>query len=200
MWHWLLVNYLEILGTLTGLIYIVLSIRQKMALWLVGIVSSALYIAIFFNSQLYADMSLNIYYLIVSIYGWYHWHTNKSSKEQASISITTLAIKDWLLYLFIAGVFTAMFMIILKTIPQLVGWPPSALPFWDWLITAGSIVATWMLARKILEQWLWWIAIDALSGIVFYSKHLYFTSFLFMVYTILALVGFINWKKDYSRQ
>lgn len=200
MFDWIAKSYLEILGTVSGLLYIYLSIKQNMALWLVGIISSALYVFVFFTSHLYADMSLNIYYLIVSSYGWYHWHTHKNLGTGAVFPMVVLSIRGWGLYLSVAGVLTVCFTIILRTIPQLIGWESASLPFWDGLLTAGSVVATWMLARKILEQWLWWIAIDALSVGVFIYKQLYFTVALFTVYTIMAVVGYTTWKKTEIRQ
>jgi nicotinamide mononucleotide transporter len=196
MLDWIVQSYLEILGTVSGLLYIYLSIKQKMALWLVGILSSVLYVFVFFHSHLYADMTLNMYYFIVSIYGWYHWYTSKNVGGEKALPMIVLSIRGWAVYLLVAGVLTVCFTWILSTIPQKIGWESASLPFWDGLLTAASVVATWMLARKILEQWLWWIVIDALSIGIFIYKHLYFTVGLFAVYTVMAVVGYLEWKKD----
>jgi nicotinamide mononucleotide transporter len=188
-------HYLEILGTISGLVYIWLSVKQKMALWFVGILSSGLYVFVFFQSHLYADAALNIYYLLVSIYGWVHWYLGKQL-PQKHLPVGRLTIKKWVHYLLITGILTFACFYVLKTIPQKIGLTPSSVPFWDALITSGSIVATWMLAKKILDQWLWWIVIDGISVGVFFYKDLYYTSLLFAVYTILAAIGYLQWKKE----
>lgn len=200
MLSWISENYIEIIGAVTGLIYLYFSIRQKIWLWPVGIVTSAFYIVVFFNNQLYADMSLNVYYLIVSIYGWYHWLLRKDNTYHDSIKISQLSVKGWLWYITVAAFLTLVFASILINIPQKLGLKPSSVPWWDAFLTAGSVVATWMLARKILEQWLWWIIIDAISTGVFFYKELYFTVGLFVVNTGMAIIGYIRWKKDLQKQ
>lgn len=193
-------DFLEITGTILGLIYIWLSIKQKMALWIVGLTQSVIYVYIFYHSQLYADSGLSLYYVFASIYGWIHWHKNNKIIEKEQIAISTLQTKDWLLYLFITLSITAPLYYILLNVPSLLGWQPSAFPFWDSLITAASLVATWMLARKILEQWLWWIVIDFISLIVFYLKGLYPTAGLFAIYTIMAVFGYLEWRNSLQKQ
>lgn len=193
-------HYLEIIGAVSGLIYLYFSVNQKVWLWPVGIVSSAFFVFVFFSSQLYADMSLNIYYLVVSIYGWHHWLRRKDNTSHESIKIAVLSVKNWIEYLFISVVLTICFSWILIHIPGKIGWQPSSVPLWDAFLTAGSIVSTWMLARKVLEQWLWWIVIDSISVGVFIYKDLYFTAGLFVVNTIMAIVGYIKWRKDYKLQ
>lgn len=200
MVRWLLDNYLEITGALAGLVYLYFSVKQNIWLWPVGLITSAFYIVVFYSSQLYADMSLQIYYLIVSIYGWHHWLLRKDNAYHNSIKISTLLVKDWIIYLSVVIVLTIPFGFILLTIPQKLGLKPSSVPWWDAFLTAGSIVATWMIARKLLEQWLWWIVIDAISIGVFFYKGLYFTVILFVVNTLMAIIGYIRWKKDLQKQ
>ena len=200
MLQWVIENYMEIIGAVTGLIYLYFSVRQKIWLWPIGILTSAFYVVVFFSSQLYADMSLNIYYLIVSIYGWYHWLRRKDNAYHDSIKISRLLAREWLLYLATAILLACIFAFILINIPQKIGLKPSSVPWWDAFLTAGSVVATWMLARKVLEQWLWWVVIDAISTGVFLYKGLYFTVGLFVVNTIMAIIGYIRWKKDWQIQ
>jgi nicotinamide mononucleotide transporter len=199
MISWLSNNYVEIIGTICGLFYIWLSVKQNIALWSVGILSSALYIVVFYKNQLYADMSLNLYYLLVSVYGWIHWKKKKNTETKQTLQISELNLWNWIEYLGLSIVLTLALYWILKNVPQKLGFSPSSIPFWDALVTAGSITATWMLARKVLEQWLWWIVIDAISIAMFIYKELYFTSFLFLVYTIMAVWGYFEWRNERKR-
>jgi nicotinamide mononucleotide transporter len=200
MLQWLLKYYLEIIGTVSGLLYLYFSVKQNIWLWPVGLITSAFYIVVFYYSQLYADMSLNVYYLIVSIYGWQHWLQGKENVNHSSIKISLLSLRGWTTYVMWAFILTIMLGLLLVNIPQKIGLKPSSVPWWDAFLASGSIIATWMLARKILEQWLWWIVIDAISVGVFYYKELYFTAFLFVVNTIVAVIGYIKWKQDIQLQ
>jgi len=200
MLPWFFDNYLEIIGAVTGLLYLYFSVKQNIWLWPVGLITSAFYIIVFYNSQLYADMSLNVYYLIISIYGWRHWLLRKDNVYNKSIKISSLDPKEWTIYLAAATFITIALGLILVNMPQKLGFKPSSVPWWDAFLTAGSIVATWMLARKIIEQWLWWILIDAISVGVFFYKGLYSTVILFVVNTLIAIIGYIKWKNDLQRQ
>jgi len=200
MIQWIIKNYVELIGAVTGLIYLYYSVKQNIWLWPVGIVTSTFYIIVFFDSQLYADMSLNIYYLLISIYGWYHWLIRRDNAHHDSIKISTLSLKDWIAYLVSVSFLSIIFAWILIHIPQKIGFKPSSVPYWDAFLTAGSIIATWMLARKVLEQWLWWIVIDAISVGIFFYKGLYFTVVLFVINTIVAIIGYLKWKKDLQLQ
>lgn len=200
MWHWLFENYLEIIGAISGLIYLYFSVNQNIWLWPVGLITSGFYVTVFYYSQLYADMSLNVYYLLVSIYGWYHWLTRKDNLHHNSIKIAVLSIKQWFGLLAVVFILTIGFSWILIHIPVGIGLKPSSVPYWDAFLTAGSVVATWMLAQKYLEQWLWWIVIDSISVGVFCYKGLYLTVILFIVNTLMAVIGYIKWKKDFRMQ
>jgi nicotinamide mononucleotide transporter len=200
MLQWVIKHYIEIVSVITGLIYLYFSVRQKIWLWPWGILTSAFCIVVFYEKQLYADMGLNVYYLLISIYGWHHWILRKDNASHDSIKISTLTISEWLPYLAVTLFLTISFALILINIPQKIGLLPSSVPWWDAFLTAGSIVATWMLARKVLEQWLWWIIIDSLSTGVFLYKELYFMAGLFVVYTIMSIVGYLKWKQDLKAQ
>ncbi len=190
---WLLVNYIEILATLTGLIYLVYSVQGKILLWVFGIVTSALYVYVFLEAKIYADMSINIYYVIISIYGWLHWirgkHNNQSELPVSRINrrqIVYLILITITLFLFISFILNEF--------------TDSDIAILDAITTAASITATWMLARKILEHWLIWIFVDALSIGLYIYKGLYPTVVLFMFYTLLALLGYMEWKKKWNQQ
>jgi nicotinamide mononucleotide transporter len=184
-------NFIELLATLTGIIYLLLSVKGKKMLWLFGILSSLLYVFVFFRSKIYADMGINIYYVIISIYGWIHW-SNIDSKGNLPFSrlrlklIWQLLIVTFVLFVLIAFILT--------------NFTDSDVAIFDALLTAASITATWMLARKILEHWLIWVVVDAISIGLYIYKGLYPTVFLFLFYTVLAVVGFFEWLKLWKAQ
>ncbi len=191
MQTWLTEHWIEIFGTISGLLYIYFSIKQNIWLWIVGFLTSAAYIVVFYNSKFYADMSLQVYYLIISVYGLYFWlkGTDKdSSKEELPVTATPRKTA-----IILTVVFVVLFILIGEILDK---FTDSPVPWWDSFTTAASIVATWMLARKYIEQWLIWIVVDTVSLGLYIYKGLYFTSFLFLVYSIMAVVGYIQWKKS----
>lgn len=189
---WLSGNYIELLGAILGFAYIFFSIRQNILTWPVGLLTSAIYIWVFFDSKLYADMGLQMYYVVISIYGWYEWVKGESisSGSKKMLQINRLSLNMGLVLTLVGIVIFMLMWFILKT------YTDSIVPIGDSLATSLSIIATWMLARKILEHWLVWIFVDAFSIGLFWYKDLYPTVILFVIYTFMALVGYIQWKKE----
>ena len=190
--EWLLGNYIEILGAILGLAYIIFSIKQHILTWPTGLLTSAIYVVVFFNARLYADMGLQIYYVVISIYGWYFWLTGKKKNEKKVAVKRTRKI----LWLKLAVVSIALYALLLFILNH---YTNSDVPHMDSMTTALSIVATWMLARKYLEHWLIWIFVDAFSAGLYVYKGLWATVILFIVYTIMALLGYTEWRKDLKR-
>lgn len=187
---------IELFGFLTALIYLYFSIKLKIWLWPFGILTSSLYIYIFYISSLYADMGLQVYYVLISFYGWYHWVHGVNHNKDSNLSISTLSGSLALKLLLILFVIYWIIVFILLKGPAYFDMPPSDLPYWDAFTTSVSIIATWMLARKIIEHWIAWIIVDSVSFGLYIYKELYITVVLFLIYTILAFVGFYKWKKD----
>lgn len=189
---WLSGNYIEVLGAILGFAYIFFSIRQNILTWPVGLLTSALYIWVFFDSKLYADMGLQMYYVVVSMYGWYEWLRGESpspgKKQMLHISRLSMIMGMWLALASLV-IFMVIWFILVK-------YTDSSVPIADSLATSLSIVATWMLARKILEHWLVWIFVDAFSIGLFWYKGLYPTVILFGIYTFMAIIGYLEWKKE----
>jgi nicotinamide mononucleotide transporter len=222
--RWLSDNYIEVFGALTGIIYVFLEIRQTIWLWPVGIITSAVYIWVFFTSKFYADMSLQGYYLVISCLGWYWWargsglrneeekgrggdsengrlrdtgtiiHDNpENSKvvdlEKRRLPVTRLNLRTGIILIIVFIILYALMWFILS------GLTDSPVPGWDSFITSLSIVATWMLARKIYEHWFLWIVVNSVSAVLFLSRGLYPTVLLYVVYGLMSFVGLIAWKK-----
>ena len=190
---WISERYVEIIATAIGFVYILFSVKGDKRLWLYGLISSALYVYICYVAGIYADMAINTYYVIISIYGWSHWNEKQSdSRDELPISHTNL--KETLLIISINGL---LFIFIAYILSRFTG---STIPYWDAFTTSGSITATWMLARKKKENWLLWIVVDAVSVGLYIYKGLYPTSGLFLVYTILAIIGYYKWNKKWLVQ
>jgi nicotinamide mononucleotide transporter len=190
---WVVAHSVELIATITGLQYIIYSVKEDKLLWIYGLVSSLISVFVFFGPGLYAETGINIYYVLVSIYGWLHWtFREKESKKELPISLTKP--KEGLIIFVITLILYILIAYLLKY------HSPSTVPYLDALTASASITATWMLARKMLEQWLIWIVVDAISvGLCIY-KNLYAVSFLYFVYTILAFAGYIEWKKQWKQQ
>jgi nicotinamide mononucleotide transporter len=214
LYTWLTNNYIEVFGVVTGIIYVFLEIRQTVWLWPVGIITSGVYILVFFESKLYADMSLQIYYLIISCLGWFWWSNGagrgaqgtghraqgkerKNDKENGrtgegekkELEVRRLKLKT--------GVFLAFVFILLCTAMWFVltRLTDSPVPGRDSFITSLSIIATWMLARKIYEHWFLWIIVNLIAAMLFMARGLYPTVILYIVYGIMSFVGLRAWKK-----
>jgi len=194
MLNWLQNNYVEILGAVTGLIYLYLEIKQKVWLWPFGLATSALYIYIFFAAKFYADMGLQFYYLFISIYGWWHWLYGGKKQQANSLPVTRINRKTTLVLI---PVTTAIFFTIYFILKN---YTDSPVPIGDAFTTALSITATWMLARKIIEMWWLWIVVNAVSLGLYIFKGLYPTSVLFFFYFSMSIVGYIEWRKSISSE
>jgi nicotinamide mononucleotide transporter len=192
---WFSGNYVEVLGVITSLVYLYFSVRQIIWLWPFGIISSALFILIFFNSKFYADMGLQVYYLGVSIYGWVYWSRGGVDGEEKS----TLPVRRITRQLSLLGSVAAL-VILLGIVYVLKSFTDSDVPWGDGFTTAGSIVATWMLARKVLEHWLVWIVVDTVAAALYFYKGLYPSFLLYLIFTIIAVVGYFQWKRSMSQR
>jgi nicotinamide mononucleotide transporter len=191
---WGSLHWIEVAGALLGVMYVFLSVKQNILTWLLGLLTSFLYIFVFFDSGFYADMTLQFYYVWISIYGWIIWAKGKPTdhgKEQLPVTITSKKLA--LVLLIISFILWALIWFILKKFTN------SPVPVGDSFITSLSIVATWMLARKKIEHWLVWIVVDIVSLILYIYKGLYPTVVLYAIYSIAAGWGYIEWRKDIKK-
>ena len=188
--EWLINNKIELLGAILGIAYISFSIRQNILTWPTGLATSALYIFVFFQSKFYADMGLQIYYVGISIYGWYYWIKGSKPENSTIVPVRRTSKNLWFKLIAIALILYFAILIIL------LNFTGSDVPFMDSFTTALSIIATWMLAKKYIEQWLIWIFVDIISAGLYIYKELWPTVILFAVYTVMAYLGYIEWRKD----
>ena len=180
---------LEIIGTLVGLVYLWLEYKASIYLWIASIIMPAIYIFVFYEAGLYADVGINIYYLGAAVYGWMVWKYGGKSKEADELPITRMPIRNWL-----------KASVVFLVINFLIGWilvnfTDSNVPWWNAFTTALSVIAMWMLARKYLEQWLVWILADVVSVGLYIYKEIYPTAGLYALFAIIVVFGWLNWKK-----
>ncbi len=192
--NWLLENYIEIIGAVTGLIFVVLEIMENKWLWPVGIISAGFYIVVFYDKKIYADMSLQVYFLVMSIYGWFYWTRAKKSNNSEKMPIKKSDFRTILIF------FPATILIFFVIYLILTKFTDSPVPLVDSITTALSITATFMLARKILEQWALWILVNGLSIGLYIYRDLYPTAGLYFVFLVLAVIGYIRWYKTLKKQ
>lgn len=185
---------LEILGVITGVIYLWLEYRASIYLWITGIIMPAIYIFVYYEAGLYADFGINICYLLIALYGWFVWKTGftlfdkkRTTEQELPISRTPRSAWLWVTAAYIiAQLFIAWL---------LINYTDSTVPWADSFTTALSIVGMWMLARKYIEQWWVWCIVDVASSALYLYKGLNFTAILYAVYAIISIFGYYKWKR-----
>jgi nicotinamide mononucleotide transporter len=181
-------NLLETSGVITGILCVYLAAKNKVWNWPFAIISVVIYIFIFLDAKLYADMGLQVYFLIMNFYGWYFW-SRKDANEKVPVS--TITTKEMVLS--IAGVifFTAGLGFFLYKGTD------ASFPFIDSFCTACSLVAQIFLARKVMENWLIWIFVDVIYVGVYIAKDLHLTAGMYALYIYIAAMGYVEWRREY---
>lgn len=186
-------QYIEILGTIVGIIYLWQEYHASINLWLTSIIMPAIYLYVYYSAGLYADFGINIYYLVIALYGWLAWRYNfsltKKTESEKELYISHIK-KSYIPRL--AVLFLALWLIIARLLME---FTDSTVPISDAFTTSLSIVGMYMLARKYVEQWFIWMIVDIASSALYLYKGLYFTAVLYFVYAIIAIFGYRKWKK-----
>jgi nicotinamide mononucleotide transporter len=182
---------LEAIAAAFGIVSVYLSTRQNIWSWPTAIVNVALYAIVFYQGRLYGQMGLQPVYLALSVYGWYEWLHGGAEKTELQVSRASPRLLGALAILNIVT-WIALAALLRRT--------DAALPWLDALLTTTSLVAQWMMTRKILENWLVWIAVDVVYVPMFISQHLYATALLYAAFLILATMGFVEWRRSLVRR
>jgi nicotinamide mononucleotide transporter len=181
---------LEISAVAFGLVSVYLSTRENIWSWPTAIVNVALYALLFRREKLYADMGLQVIYLLLSIYGWYEWLYGGANHTELHVSRVTPRLAALLAAIGVAG------SVALGTLLQRS--TDAALPYLDSTLAVFSLVAQWMMTRKVLENWVLWILVDIVYvGMFVFLKHLYVTAFQYAVFLALAAMGHVQWLRSY---
>ncbi len=191
------VSLLEFLGILSGLICVYTAARNQIITWPVGIFNSICFFFLFFQVQLYSDMLLQIYFFGSSIYGWIYWQKRKG----VVVPITTVS-QSLFLFLLVCILASSLllggFAILLpELMPALFKLPP-AYPYLDAFTTTASIVANFLLARRILQAWYLWIAVDVVCIWIYFMKGINLVALEYVVFLIIAILGLFHWRREKS--
>ena len=176
----------EILAVLLAVAYLVLAIRQNIWCWAAAAVSTLLYLFIMYQAQLYMESVLQLFYLAMAAYGWYQWR--RGGADGAELSVSTWPVRYHIIAI------GSVLLLVLISGELLTRYSDAALPFLDSLTTWGAVVATYMVTRKILENWIYWFVIDAVSIGLYLSRDLFFTAVLFTAYLVMIVIGYRSWR------
>lgn len=179
-------------AALLALAYLWLALRESLWCWLCALLSSALYCGIFWEARLYMETLLNAFYAVMALIGWWQWRSGASASDALQIqtwpwqrhalcaaAVLLLAVVNgWLLAQFTAAVW----------------------PFADALIAWGGVLTTWLVVRKVLENWLYWLLLDALAVVLYTERGLYPTALLYALYLVLVVAGYLRWRRVYRQR
>jgi nicotinamide mononucleotide transporter len=180
-------SWVELLAVALAVSYLLLAIGQRLSCWLAAFVSSVLYVWVLFGARLYMESVLNGYYAAMAIYGFWQWQHGRGG--------AALAVNRWPIA---RHALAALIIVALSLVSSffLRRYTPAALPFLDSMVTWSSVFATFLVARKVYENWHWWLVINSVSVYLYYSRHLYATMLLFALYLILIAIGMREWRRS----
>lgn len=194
MAQWQLMHSLELAATLLALAYVILALKQSLWCWPAALLSTVLFTHVMWQSALLSDALLQLYYAAMALYGWWRWQQLRQSAPDQRGPVYEW---PWQRHALLIGV-TAMAGVALGAF--MANYTQADFAYIDAQTTVFSVVATLLVARKLVSNWLYWVVIDAVSIFVYAQKHLYFLTGLFMLYTVIAIAGYFIWRSHYQQQ
>ncbi len=197
-------SWVEWLGVLAGVVYVILASYRSIWCWMFAFISSGLYVYLCIQYQLFIESGLQLFYVAMAVVGWISWK-NAEPKDSAQVldakddQSNKASINVWPLWIHVINVFVS------GVVAFALGWifdvyTNQANPYMDAFTTVYSLLATFMVTRRILENWVYWIIIDAVSILLYYDRGLYLSVVLYVLFTVLATIGLITWWKEYNTQ
>jgi nicotinamide mononucleotide transporter len=180
-------SWIELLAAVLALIYVPLAIGQRLSCWIAAFVGSVLYVWVFFSARLYMESLLQAFFAAMALYGFWQWQHGKGGGE-LHVTRWPVARHGLALLGIVAAAAVNAFLLARFT--------PAANPFIDSMLTWSSVFATFLVARKVYENWYWWLVIDSLSVCLYFTRHLYLTMLLYGVYVILCVIGMREWRRS----
>lgn len=184
-------NPFEWTAVVFGIISVYLSVRENVWSWPTGIINVSMYVYIFLHAKLYADMGLQVFYIVISFYGWWNWLYGGANHSE--LHVTRLS-RRMAMILPVAGVLGSLAL----------GWflhqtTDAALPYIDSTLTVASLIAQYLMTKKVLENWIIWVTADVGYIAMYIYKELYPTAFLYAVFLVLASLGYFEWRRSWRR-
>jgi len=180
---------IELTAAVLAVAYLVLAIRQRLSCWYAAFISSCLYVWVMFGAHLYMESALNAFYAAMAVYGFWQWRRGRGG--------AALPVTRWKLGRHAAGLAGVIVLALVNTF-FLRRFTPAASPFLDSMVTWSSIFATFLVARKVYENWHWWLLIDSVSLCLYFTRHLYVTMLLYGLYLVLIVIGMREWRRSLS--
>ncbi len=182
----------EIIAVILALAYLLLAMKEKVLCWYAAFASTSIYLFLFWDVSLLMESALQVFYLLMAVYGWWQWRHHRD--QQQNLHIHRWPLRTHLLVLAGVGALTLIFGTVLESTTS------AALPYLDSFTTWGAVITTYMVTRKVLENWLYWIVVDGVSIYLYLDRGLYLTALLFVLYVIIVIVGFFQWWAIYKRE
>ncbi len=180
-------TWLEFIAVFSGIASVVFSRMENILVYPVGMINTTIYVYLYLTHGLYADASVNFFYTVMSVIGWFMWAAKKNGHTKLNLSKSTAS--DWRnTFLFFIACWLVLFILLKK-------FTDSTVPLADGFVSAAAAVGMWLMNKKKLENWIWWIITNLASIPLNFYKHLVFTSFQYLVFLILAIMGYITWRK-----
>jgi nicotinamide mononucleotide transporter len=183
---------LEVIAVAAAMAYLLLAIRQNIWCWLGAGISTAIYIYLFFAAKLYMESALNLFYFAMAIYGWWVWYSGRSGDGELPVSVWPLTVHASAIAAIVAASMLSGYL--------LSSYSDAVYPYVDSMTTWGAIWATFLVARKVLENWWYWLVIDAASIVIYWSRDLHLTALLFAVYVAMIPFGLVAWQRSRREQ
>ena len=190
IFNFLAENWFEIVAALLAIAYLLLAMRQDARCWIAWIISSLMYLFVMYSAGLYMEAGLQIFYLLMGFYGLYQWQYKLANNEALKIKVWPITTHMMCL--------TTLFLLVLTSGYILSNNTYAASPYIDAFTTWGAIIASYMVAKKILENWIYWFVVDFVSVFLFVSRELYPTALLFCLYLVLVIFGYRSWKNEWQ--
>ena len=190
IFNFLAENWFEIVAALLAIAYLLLAMRQDSRCWIAWILSSLMYLFVMYSAGLYMEAGLQIFYLLMGFYGLYQWQYKLANNEALKIKVWPITTHMMCL--------TALFLLVITSGYILSNNTDAASPYIDAFTTWGAIIASYMVAKKILENWIYWFVVDFVSVFLFVSRELYPTALLFCLYLVLVIIGYRSWKNEWQ--
>ena len=182
----------EMVAVFLSVTYLLLAIKQNLWCWVAAFISTLIYTILFFDASLLMDSALNMFYLVMAIYGWYSWKYGNGINKNEELEITSYGLNK---NLKIIGTLVIVSLILGYIMAN---YTSADFAYLDTFTTVFAVFTTYTLTKKVLENWLYWIVIDSVSIYIYINKGFYLTAVLFAFYTVLAFIAYNNWKKEYE--